>query len=219
MTHKLLALTFVTGLLLTSVSQATLIRYDYRGPNFDTPMPLQSPYEDGDHIEGFITIDDAFLDASGNGNLFANSIFGGQEWLKDFSFTDQVKTITFADLLALDNWTFSLAFSSLDLVSWRIILSISTTVPHNIITRCGTPFAAPDETQAHCGGSAALFGDDSAAHTVGITTSSASVFYLGDPNSPVWNQSIVVPEPTTLMLFTLGLAGLSWAQRRKRRVA
>ena len=214
MIHKLLALTFVMGLLLTSVSQATLIRYDYRGPNFDTPMPLQSPYEDDDHIEGFITIDDAFLDASGSGFLSASNT-NVQPWLTDLSFTDGVKTIDFADLPTLSFWSMFLLFSSLDLVSWNIGFVTEPGVPSpvgSLVTFCGD-FGSPNQ---NCGGADSGTAFDEGRDSDGMGGSvSASVDYL-DADPPVWNRSVAVPEPTTLALFTLGLAGLGWVQRKKK---
>ena len=197
MTHKLLALTFVMGLLLTSVSQATLLTYDYVGPNFDSPIPLPFPYEDGDHIEGFITIDDAFLDASGSGILNANKSGGVESWLIELSFTDGVKTIN--DLSTLDNWSLRFKFSSLNLTEWSISLVNST-------------FSGILSDGIQLGNSVTIL--DSAAEGSGT-----AVIATADRDPPAWDRSIAVPEPTTLVLFTLGLAGLGWAQRRKRKVA
>ena len=193
MTNKLLALTFVIGLLLTSVSQATLIRYDYRGPDFE-PLPLPAPYTDGDHIEGFITIDDAFLDASGSGILNANKSGGIESWLINLSFTDGVKTIN--DLSTLDNWSLRFKFSSLNLTEWSISLINST-------------FSGILSDGIQLGSSVTIL--DSAAEGSGTRVIAAA-----DRDPPAWNRSVAIPEPTTLSLFTLGLASLGFARNKKK---
>ena len=199
MTHKLLALTFVMGLLLTSVSQSTLLTYDYVGPEFSA---LTSPYVPGDRIQGSITIDDDFLDASGNGSLQAQSTTGVEPWLIDLSFNDGVKTINFDDLSTLESWNLSLSFSSLDLVDWTIDLIVSFTPSSQILS-----FATRTSDKI-------TFVQDFAFEEGGQGVGFANV------DLPFWDRSVAaVPEPTTLALFTLGLAGLGWAQRRKRKVA
>lgn len=198
----------ITGLLLAPITQAALVTWSYVGPDFDYPDPLPSPYSTGDHIEGYITIDDSFLDAAGDGLLRASRASGVQPWLIDFSFTDGVQTIAYGDLPAAGAWSVKLGFVDNVLRAWEIFLYLSPSPPlTGIFTGCGNPGRPID----WCGASSVL---TERAEFEG-TTARADVF---QPALPLWSTSPAgVPAPASVALVVLGLAGIGYQRGRKKR--
>ena len=153
MLNKIFALTFVIGLLLVPVSHATSLTYSYRGPDFDTPSPLPSPYEAGDHVEGFITIDDSFLDASGSGLL--ETFDELQPWLLGISFTDGVQTLSNTQTVV---WGVALAIREFEPIAWNVFFSTRAAIPAvgDIESVCGDPWYALINDEYTCDGQLTL---------------------------------------------------------------
>lgn len=217
MSRTILAVTIVTGLLLAPVTEATLVRYDYVGPDFDTPSPLDLPYEAGDHVEGFITIDDSYLDPLGGAYLNAGHVTGLEPWLTDLSFTDGIKTIDIADFPSLDQWNVSIRIDANDMVAWQITLQLSTATPlSSISTHCGEALASNPFMWCPPDGLKQL--KDIAYEPTSETTSVLASIATFDGNAEVLWSSTVVPLPAAIWLFGSGLIGLVGIARSRRKV-
>ena len=216
MSRTIIVLAFLVSPLLAPLSHATWITYSYEGPDFDNPSPLLSPYESGDHVEGYVTIDDAFLDSSGTG-LLDGYWTDPPAWLIDVSFTDGVQTRTRENV---NRWEVTLAIREYEKIAWFIRLGTLSTIGFLVYleTICGDPWDALDNDADECGGSESYFSDygrvpinypEQCADILCELQDAYTETYLGDG----WTAS-AIPEPHILALLSSALVVSGFARRR-----
>jgi len=193
---------FVLSLVLSySSAHATLIRFEYDGNEFDTHTNGYFPAND--RFTGFIDVEPDQL-----GGSLANKVFGNGLAIPTWSITDGTKTVNQFTTAGTTTFLGFVSDGSGNIVDWFFHVG---SFPDLLTSRSNTTeildaiFGAPTGFIP--------FGDKSADT---FLNRSASNTNPGTWTRVVEEDEITIPEPATLGMFVIGLAGLAVMTRRRR---
>lgn len=174
--------------LATASAQATILTYDFAAPTFTTLN--NSVFTKTNGITGTVSFDSSLLSPIGAGTVTSTIRNGNKQNFLDgfsWSFTDGYNT--FNNVKTLNNFTISITYTNFMPSGWDIDTTHGVTANADIFVNSG--------------------GGNNISYYKGAWAQGAA------STAANWTRVNAVPEPGSVALMGLGLAGLAMLRRRK----